>query len=173
MPARYLAVAEIVKPHGVRGEVVLKVLTDFPERLAAGTSFPLSPPLAERQAVTLESLRGAGKLIARFDGIDTVDEAETLRGSRLLAEVESGAPLAEDHYLVEDLLGCMVETEDGEPLGELVEVSATGANDVWTVRLADGRQVPIPATREVVLEVDIQAGRISIRLLPGLMDLAV
>lgn len=173
MPARYLAVAEIVKPHGVRGEVVLKVLTDFPERLAPGATFPLSPPLAGLQSVTLESLRGTGKLIARLGGIDTVEAAETLRGTRLVAEVESGAPLAEDHYLVEDLIGCAVVTDEGEPLGRLVEVAATGANDVWTVELTDGRRMPVPATHEVVRDVDVRAGRIAIRLIPGLMDLAV
>lgn len=165
--------AEVVKPHGVRGEVVLKVLTDFPERLASGASFPLSPPLSDRQTVTLQSLRGTGKLIARFEGIETVEEAEALRGVRLLAEVLSGAPLADDHYLVEDLIGCAVVTEEGEHLGRLVEVAATGANDVWTVELADARRVPVPATREVVLEVDIPAGRVRVRLIPGLMDLAV
>jgi 16S rRNA processing protein RimM len=172
MPARFMAVAEIGKPHGLDGEVGITIVTDFPERLRPGTRYLLSPPLAGVAEVELDSLRGEGRLYAKFEGFDDKDSAARLTNKRLLVPAEQAAELAGDSYWVDDLLGCEVVTEDGSVLGELVEVIQTGANDVYMVRLPDGRELPLPATKEVIRLVDPSAARVTVRLLPGLEDLA-
>lgn len=172
MAARFLAVAEVGAPHGLKGEVALTILTDFPERLAPGSTYRLSPPVAGRAEVTLAEVSGSGKVRARFEGIDDRETAATLTGSRLLVPAEAAVPLGEDSYYVDDLLGCDVLDEHGDRLGELVEVVRTGANDVYVVLLEDGRELPLPAIREVVRAVDVAARRMTVRLIPGLDELA-
>lgn len=172
MPARYLAVAEIGPPCGLSGEVALIVLTDYPERLASGSVYRLSPPMPDRAELTLVEVRGSGKLRARFEGIEDAQTARGLTGRRLLVPSDEATPLEEGTFWVDDLLGAEVVEETGGRLGELVEVIRTGANDVYVVELDDGRELPLPAIKDVIREVDIGAGRIMVRLLPGLADLA-
>lgn len=173
MPARYLAVAEVGAPHGLAGEVALSVLTDFPERLAPGSTYLLSPPLADRAEVTLVELRGSGKIRARFEGIEDAEAAAALTGRRLVVASDQAVALDADTYYIDDLIGCIVWEADGDPLGELIEVARTGgANDVYVVRLEDGRELPIPAIKDVVVGVDVAGRRVTVRLIPGLKDLA-
>jgi 16S rRNA processing protein RimM len=172
MPARFMAVAKIGRPHGLDGEVGLTIVTDFPERLRPGTRYLVSPPLAGVAEIVLECIRGEGHLFARFRGFDDREAAARLRNKTLLVPGEEAVDLQPDSYWIDDLLGSKVVTDAGDVLGELTEVLLTGANDVYVVRLADGRDLPLPATKEVVLRVEPDAKRVVVHLLPGLEDLA-
>lgn len=172
MQPRYFAVAEVGAPHGLAGEASLIVLTDFPERLLEPTSYLLSPPVGGLVEVRVDRVRGSGRLYAHFEGLDSPEAVAALRGCRLLVPEAEARSLDEDAYWVDDLVGCAVATTAGRELGTVEEVLFTGANDVYMVRLADGKSLPVPAIKEVVVSVDIEARSIVIEPIPGLMDLA-
>ena len=77
--------------------------------------------------------------------------------------------LKENEYFIADLIGISVEDETGVLLGELEDVIETGANDVYQIRMTDGRELLLPAIRQCVLSVDIEAGRMRVHVLDGLL----
>ncbi len=169
---RYLAVGRILRPHGIRGEVRVGVVTDFPERLGEHTDFylarPESPELARRYSV--ENLRWhRDVLLLKLRGCDDRNAAEELRGLLVQIPIEDAVPLEEGEYYHYQLIGVRVETADGEWLGQIAEVLKTGANDVYVVRGPRG-EVLLPAVADVVLELDLDAERMVIHPLPGMLE---
>lgn len=109
-------------------------------------------------------------VILKLEGVDDVEAASLLRGQVLYVH-RSEIPLKRGEYLIQDLIGCAVfDADSGERYGEVSDISHTGANDVWHIRFADGTQKLIPYIPQVVLDVDITAGRVVIRPLKGLFD---
>ncbi len=168
---RYLVVGRVLRPHGVRGELRVKIVTDYPERLGRHACFylasPDSPEAVQRYAV--ERLRRHGEaLLLKLSGCDDRNAADELRGMLVQIPVEDAVPLEEGEYYYFQLIGVRVVTEDGERLGRVIEVIETGANDVYVVRGPRG-EVLLPAMDDVVLELDLEAKRMTVRLLPGLL----
>lgn len=168
-----VGIGEITAPQGVRGEVRVLPLTDFPDRFETLAEVWLGAP--RQELVAIESVRPhKGFFLVKFRGIDDRDQAETLRGVRLEIEEEDLVPLKPGEYYVHQLQGCQVLTVEGRSLGTLVDVYRTGANDVWVVQgdvsRGEAREVLIPALKDVVREVDLEARRLVIAPLPGLLD---
>lgn len=84
---------------------------------------------------------------------------------------EHAVELGPDENFIVDLIGLSVETDEGELLGELTDVLITGANDVYEVTRTDGKKVLLPAIKDCVLDVDLEAGRVLVHVLEGLLDL--
>ena len=163
-----MAVGRITKPHGVNGEVRVELLTDVPERFEWLETIYLGE-INPRQ-VGIENVRyHQGVVLLKLTGYPTRTEAETLRGELLQVPESEAIPLDEGEYFLYQLVGLQVFTEDGAPVGRLSEVLETGANNVFVI---DGphRQHLIPDIPDVVREIDIDAGRLVIHLLPGLID---
>jgi 16S rRNA processing protein RimM len=155
----------------VRGELRVKIITDYPERLAQHAHFYLahsnSPEIVHRYPV--EGLRLHKKvLLLKLDGCDDRNAADELRGMLVQIPIEDAVPLEEGEYYLFQLIGVRVETESGEWLGQVVEVIETGANDVYVVRGPRG-EVLLPAVDQVVLELDLESKHMVVRLLPGLL----
>lgn len=168
---RYLSVGEVIRPHGVRGELRVRILTEYPERLHLHTHFYLAHPAsAERvRRYAVEKMRfHRDVLLLKLEGCNDRTTAETLRGMLVQIPLEDAVPLEEGEYYLFQLLGVEVETESGEWLGRVVEVLETGANDVYVVRGPRG-EVLVPAIGEVVRQLDLAAKRMVIHLLPGLL----
>lgn len=168
---RYLAVGQVARPHGVRGELRINIITSYPERLAQHTYFYLahSDSLETVQRYTVERLRYHQKVVLlKLSGCDDRNTAEEMRGMFVLTPIEEAAPLEEGEYYNFQLIGMKVETEDGEELGRLVEIVATGANDVYIVHGPLG-EVLLPAIDDVVIEADAETKRMTVRLLPGIL----
>ena len=108
-------------------------------------------------------------VILKFKGLDDIGDVEKFRRGTLSVTRENAVKLRKNEYFIADLIGMRVENEDGSELGTLQDVIATGANDVYDVRLSDGRQVLIPAIRECILSVDVEEGRMRVHLLDGLL----
>jgi 16S rRNA processing protein RimM len=160
-PETAVTVGRILAPHGVRGEVKVEVLTDFPERFDAGATLWI-----EGAPVRVEGSRPQGKaFLLKLQGIDGRSEAEALRGRELMAPRLD--ELGEDTYYRDDLIGFNVVTAQGEGLGELADIFSTGSNDVYVVRGAMG-ELLLPATDDVVLEVDLPSRRIVVEVIEGL-----
>ncbi len=165
---RYLAIGRILRPHGITGELRVEILTDFPERLEKLRYLYVG---AAYRRHALQSVRFHQNLaLLHLDGISDRNAADTLRGQLVWVALADAAPLEEGEYYLHQLVGMHVSTEAGEALGEIVEVlDLPGANDVIVVHGLRG-EVLIPATREVVLSMDLEARQMVIRPLPGLFS---
>ena len=169
---RYLAVGRILRPHGIRGELRVGILTNYPEWLGQHAYFYLASPdlpeIARRYPV--EKLRRHKKvLLLKLGGCDDRNAAEELRGQLVQIPIEEAVPLEEGEYYYFQLIGVRVEAESGESLGQVVDVLETGANDVYVVRGPQG-EVLLPAVKDVVLKLDLEARQMVVNLLPGLLE---
>lgn len=170
----YLAIGRIIAPHGIRGEVKVEVLTDFPERFKPGTHVFLGAGTEDpeaRPAKIAAARPHKGGFLVKLDIVPDRNAAELVRNRYLLIPAADAMPLGEHENYLHDLIGLEVETTDGQHLGELREVLFTNANDVYVVRGAAG-EVLLPAIRDVVLQVDLPARRMVVALPEGLLDAA-
>ena len=143
----------------------VEVLTDFPERFSRLKTVYLGE---ERSPAVLEGHRMHGRrILLKFAQFDDRDQADQLRGELIYVPVEEAIPLGEDEYYLYEIVGLEVWTTEGEYLGRVEEVLHTGSNDVYVVREAD-EETLIPAISDVVLKIDVDEGRIEVRLAKGL-----
>lgn len=168
MLKQYLEIGKIVGTHGIRGEMRVQPWADSPEFLLRFRTLYLDAN--GRTPLQISASRVHGNLVLiRCPGIDSIPQAEALRGKVLFMD-RADAGLEADRYFVQDLLGCTVyHSETGARLGELCDVSQTGANDVWHIR-RNGQEFLVPAIDEVIQTVDPAAGRITILPLKGIFD---
>ena len=165
---RFLVIGQVVSPVGLRGELKVDVMTDFPERFALLRTVYLGEEMTP-YTLSGADLRPSGRqVVLRLQGCKTIEQAEELRGQMVWIPIEEAVVLPEGQYYVHQVLGLAVETEAGEPLGRLKEVLATGSNDVYVV--SDGqREVLIPVLEEVILNVDLAAHKMVVHLPEGLI----
>ena len=150
-------------PHGIQGELSIEPMTDFPDRFMPGAVL-----FAGEAKYTVRAVRTHKRaLLVALVGITTRNQAEFLRGK--LFEVPEGdlPDLDEDQYFRFEIVGINVVDESGTPLGHVVEVLETGADDVYIVR-DDESELLIPAIDSVVKEIDVAAGSMVVELIPGL-----
>ncbi len=165
---RHLAVGRVQRPHGVRGELRLEILTDYPERLVTMESVYVGDDY-RRYAVAGCRLHQDVALM-RLVGIDDRNAADELRGQVVYVAMEDAVPLEENEVYAFQAEGLHVVTDEGIDLGEITDVLAVpGANDVFVVRGPRGETL-IPVIEDVIVDIDIEAGQLTIRVLPGLLD---
>ena len=164
----YLVVGLLRRPHGVRGEIMTEIITDFPERLKAGETFYLGD---ERQPITIRSSRFHKKgILLSFEGIHDRDAIGTHRQKYLYVDLNDWPPLPEGEYYDYELMGLEVVVEEsGEVLGTLVDILETGANDVYVVKSETGKELLLPAIPDVILDVNLDTEQMKVYLLPGLL----
>jgi 16S rRNA processing protein RimM len=162
-----LAVGRVARAHGVRGEVAVHPLSEVEARFSRGSVLLLGPT-GERR-LTVRGARSHGRrLLVSFEEVTDRADAESLRGQILFVPAASAPPLPALSYWVHEIVGIEVATEEGRSLGTVREVLHTVANDVWLVEGA-GREVLLPALKDVIVKVDPIAGRAVIRDVPGLV----
>lgn len=161
MPVRkYLSVGYVTKPQGIKGEVKVEPLTDDMYRFE-----DLDEVFLKRGDRYIPVKVQGRKYIKNFvilklEGFEDRNQAETLRGEYLWISREQARPLPEDTYYIADIIGCRVETCAGRFLGYVTSVLHTGSNDVYVVR--DREEVLIPALKRVVVDVDVENGKIVV-----------
>lgn len=168
----YLLIGEILRPHGVTGEVRMRVLTQYPERLSEIEHVYLSKDPDGRNAreYRIQSVRmHQGCALLRLRGVGDRSAAEMLRRLWVMIPLDQAVPLDEGEYYIYQLIGLDVRTEDGESLGPISEVLETGANDVYVVESAEYGEVLIPVIEETILEIDLEGGYLIVRLPDGLL----
>jgi len=160
-----LIIGKVVGAHGIRGELKVIPLTDFPEHIHELDRVLLTPSNGPGTVTEIESVRThkRGFLIG-LAGVPDRASAEKLRGATLAIRRSMGAPLPEGHYYVDDIVGLRVVTTDGDVVGEITDVLRTGANDVYVTERA-----LIPAIPDVVKRVDLEAGQLIIEPMEGLL----
>lgn len=163
----YLVVGFLRRAHGVHGEIIMDLHTDFPERLQSGRKLFLGE---EHKAMTLAGARPHAKgMLVKFKGIETPEDAALLRNQWVYVRAADMPRLPEGKLYQHQLFGFHVVDENGDPLGELVEIIETGANDVYVVRNATGGEILLPAIPSVVLELDSERRTLRVHLLEGLI----
>ena len=164
----FIVIGQITKPHGVRGEVRVKPHTDEPtrfnwlEQVYVGES--------SRRLMAVEKARvHQGMILLKLTAVNDRTAAEALRGEWLMVPEAEALPLAEGEYYLFQLEGLAVFTVEGEALGTLTRVIETGANNVFEVQGEQG-ELLLPDIADVVQEIDFENGRMTVTLLPGLIQ---
>ena len=164
-----LIVGVITTTHGVRGEVKVYPTTDEPERFL-DLDYVLLDTGRELRRLDIKNVRFFKNLaILKFDGIDNINDIEKYKGRDLWIPREEAQELDEDEYYIADLLGMKVLLEDGSEFGTLRDVMETGANDVYIVDSVKHGEVLLPAIKECILDVDIEANTMTVHLMKGLL----
>jgi 16S rRNA processing protein RimM len=162
----YLTVGFLRRPHGLQGEIIMDLHTDFPERMKSGRKLFVGE---DHQPATLTNVRPhQSGLLVKFKGIETPDEAGKYRNQWVFIKAKDAPPLPEGKIYRHKLIGFRVVDEDDGPLGELVEILETGANDVYVVRDGSGKEILLPAIPSVILNLDVGARLMRVHLLEGL-----
>jgi len=173
MSAGKVTVGRILGAHGIRGELRLLPLTDFPDRFLTMKSLCLyRPDGAFLREAALEKIRrheAKGTFLVSLEGIVDRDGAESLKGALVQINPEERSALPEGSYWIDDILGLEVFDEAGTRLGAIVEILPTGSNDVYLVEGEEGRR-PLPAIAEVIRSVDLENRRLTVRIPEGLWD---
>jgi len=168
----FLLLGRVLRPHGVRGEVRIEVLTAYPERISPGFEVYIGPDPGDASSAKLyhvvQARRHQEYLILRLEGIEDRDAADLLRERFIMVSLEDAMPLADGEFYLYQLIGLEVHTTEGEYLGNISEVLETGANDVYVVHGPRG-EVLLPATEECVLDIDLEAHKMTVQLLEGLL----
>lgn len=163
-PPEFLIVGRVVAPWGRRGEVKVEVVSDFPDRFAAGqTVYVDSEPLRIE-----DSRFHRQHVLLKFAGIDSIEEAQKLRQQGLTIPLSQARELLPDEFYIFQLVGLDVLTADGQALGRIIDVMATGSNDVYVVAGERG-EILIPAIEDVVLSIDLDKGRVLVEPIEGLL----
>lgn len=165
-----LQVGAITSTHGIRGEVKVFPTTDDVNRFKKLKEVVLD---TGKEQITLQ-IQGVKFfkqfVILKFKGIDNINDIEKYKGKPLLVTRENAVKLEKDEYFIADILGSAVEDEDGNFLGTLKYVIVTGANDVYVVENEEGKELLFPAIKECVLNVDVEQAKITVHIMPGLLD---
>ena len=166
----FLRVGVISSTHGLRGEVKVFPTTDDAGRFREMKEVLLDTG-RERIPVEIENVKFFKQfVILKWKGYDDISDVEKYRGKEPRISRENAAPLGEDEYFIADLIGLTVMADDGVRLGELTDVIQTGANDVYSVKMEDGREALFPAIAECVQSVDIEKGVMVVHVMEGLLD---
>lgn len=165
-----IAIGQIARSNGVRGEVRINLLTDHPERLQQLTHVWVGRDDATTQRFNIEHVRfHRGQAVVKFGSIESRDAADGLKNQFVFIEEQSAAVLAEGSYYIHEIVGMEVSTEEGERVGRVDEVWQMPANDVWVVR-ENGKEILLPAINDVIQSVDVRRRKIVIRPMEGLLE---
>ena len=166
-----LRVGVITSTHGVRGEVKVFPTTDDMNRFKKLKHVILDTG-KEKKTLNIESVKFfKNMVILKFKGFDNINDVEMWRQKDLLITRDQAVKLNPDENFIVDLIGLTVITDEGEILGEMKDVLQTGANDVYIVKTAAGKEVLLPAIKDCILNVDLEKGEMLVHILPGLLDL--
>lgn len=178
----WVLVARLIRPHGRRGELIAEILTDFPERFHERTRLFLIPPervgSRPREVVVENFWFLRSRMVMKFRGVDSINEAEALRGFEVAIPAEERAPLGAGSVYVSDLIGCRVVdlNRDGAEVGEIVDVDRdSSSTELLVVRRSERREgdeeLLVPFVTEYLVRVDAANRQVEMRLPEGLLEI--
>lgn len=165
-----LQVGVISSTHGIRGEVKVFPTTDDPGRFKKLKHIILDTG-KEQKNLEITGVKFFKQfVILKFKGIDNINDIEKYKGKSLYVTRENAVRLKKDEYFIADLVDMQVFLEDGTFFGVLTDVMKTGANDVYCIQTQEHGEVLIPAIGECILDVDVEGQKMTIHLMPGLVE---
>ncbi len=165
-----LQIGVITQTHGLHGEVKVFPTTDDARRFNKLKEVILDDG-KKRQTIAIDGVRFFKKyVILKFNGLDSIEAVEKYKNAKLLVSRDNAVKLKKDEYFIADMIGMQVNTEDGKPFGILKDVLTTGANDVYIVEMTDGKEALLPAIKECILNVDMEAAVMTVHIMEGLLS---
>ena len=166
-----LRVGVISSTHGVRGEVKVFPTTDDTKRFKKLKTVMLDTG-REKLTLNIEQVKFfKNMVILKFKEFNDINEIEKYKGKDLLINRDQAVKLAPNENFIVDLIGLKVVTDEGVEFGTLKDVMETGANDVYIIDGNDGKEYLFPAIKQCILNIDLEAGVITVHILDGLLDL--
>lgn len=165
-----LRIGVITTTHGIRGEVKVFPTTDDVKRFKKCKDVILHTK-KEDLHLTVESCKFFKNIvILKFKEFNNINEVERFRQCDLLVTRENAVPLKKGEYFICDIIGASVKEENGNEVGELTEVLQTGANDVYVVKLPDGKETLFPVIPDCVKKIDVENKEVIVNIMDGLME---
>ncbi|MHB0923107.1 MAG: ribosome maturation factor RimM [Bellilinea sp.] len=156
----FLVIGLLGRSHGLKGDVIMDVYTDFPERLTPGKTVYLGDTY---RPVIIQRLRPANKkILIGFEGYSNPESTADLRNQLVYVPTSEMPLLPEGEYYHHQLIGLRVVDSSTQVLGVLDDILETGANDVYVVKSADGNELLIPAVENFILEISLERGEIKV-----------
>lgn len=167
-----LKVGKIVNTHSLKGEVKVISSTDFEEeRFKKGSKLLITRGNQLIREVVVQSYRNHKNfLLVKFEGIDSVEEAEKLKNLQIKIDSDEVGELEENEFYFHEIIGCQVFDENDRNLGEIIDILTPGANDVWVIKGEEGKEILIPYIEDVVKQIDITNKKVNIEVIEGLID---
>ena len=167
-----LKVGKIVNTHSLKGEVKVISSTDFEEeRFKKGSKLLITRGNQLIREVVVQSYRNHKNfLLVKFEGIDSVEEAEKLKNLQIKIDSDEVGKLEENEFYFHEIIGCQVFDENDRNLGEIIDILTPGANDVWVIKGENGKEILIPYIEDVVKKIDITNKKVNIEVMEGLID---
>jgi 16S rRNA processing protein RimM len=157
----YLTIGKLRRAHGIKGEIQMEVITEFPETIKAGKVVFVGDRKIE---YTIATCRSASKfLLVSLEGFPTRESVDIFRNENVYAKNENLTPLPPGRLYQHEVIGMQVRNEAGDSLGEVIEILVTGANDVYIVRSEDGSELLLPAIKSVILSMDRDSKTMVVR----------
>ncbi len=168
----------IGKPHGIRGETVIMLLTDYPKTIKKGDILFFDKECIRKAEVENIRWKSAGKLrllIIKFKGIDSRSDAESLKGTNVFRSIKDAPKLKENQYWIDDIIGCMVYIKNNIFIGPVIDVERFATNDNLTVRIenrslniecTDNDIFYIPVIESYISSIDLKNKKIILKKIP-------
>ncbi|ALB29104.1 MULTISPECIES: ribosome maturation factor RimM [Companilactobacillus] len=171
MTEKLYRVGTIVNTHGIKGEVRVISITDFPEdRFKAGAKVYLKNKDQVTEFTVESSRPHKSFILLKFKGYDNINDVEKYVKSELFADGEEVSNLNEGEFLYKQIIGLTVIDKDLGEVGKVTEIIELGSNDVWVVKGPKYKEILLPYIDDVVKSVDIDNGVVNVEIPDGLMD---
>ncbi len=164
----YFEIGQIVNTFGIKGTVKVVPYTDDITRFDNLKKVYVEIRKTKKQYEIEEVKYHKNMVLLKFKGIDKIEEAELLRNGILKVERKDAIPLEEGSYYIADLLGMSVYTDQNELLGIMQDIYNTGSNDIYVVKNQEGKQILLPAIKEVIKEVNLNENKMIVHIIEGL-----
>ena len=167
---KYIEIGQIVNTFGIKGMVKIKPFTENTKKRFDNLKKVYIKTKKEKKEYEIEEIKYHKEMVlAKFKGIETIEEAEKFRNSYLLINRENEKPLEKGTYYIVDMVGLEVYTDEGEKLGILDDIFNSGSSDIYVVKNELGKQILLPAIKEVIKNIDMENRKITVHLIKGLM----
>jgi len=167
-------VGKIVNTHGIHGEIRVVPITDFPElRFVKGEKVYafFNEKEETRTELIIQSVRQHKQFyLLTFAGFDNINLVEHFKGATLKVAEDQLQALDDNEFYYHEIIGCLAVSDDGQELGTITDIYTPGANDVWAIRQADGKEILVPYIADVVKEINILEKKVVIHVIEGLLD---
>lgn len=158
----FLTIGKLQRTHGVKGEIVMEVMTDFPEKILAGNIVFIG---SKQQPYEIASIRpAADKMLISIKGFNDCDQVSIFRNQVVSIKTEDANQLPEGEFYHHEIIGMTVVEEDGNLVGTIGEILVTGANDVYIISKENGEELLLPAIRDAVRSIDRGSRKMVVRL---------
>ncbi|MCA1839333.1 MAG: ribosome maturation factor RimM [Actinomycetota bacterium] len=162
-----MLVGKVQKAHGLKGQVSVEITSDDPSRFKQGSSFIAGSGSEATQLSITEVSMHQGRALVKFEGIDSREQADAIRGTLLFVTSDELRDQRDGEFWEHELVGMRVLTRDGVDIGVMTEVLSRTEQDLWKVT-ANGKEILLPASRAIIVEVDRGSRRIIVELPHGL-----